>query len=166
MEAFDIAPELTDRLGRIVIRWASVEGWIAAMLPAVANADPGAMQAITVTTGVKAQIDWIRNILSVHIDKNPELQEAIDLLERAEELRIDRNALVHGVWDGTGCIAGTAIINTVRLERSEIIKGTLVTCSDLDQFLIEIDNWLADYAEIGRRLGFPRLADSDKSIFA
>ena len=39
--------ELRDRLGQIVIRWASAEVWISALLATLAKADHGAMMLIT-----------------------------------------------------------------------------------------------------------------------
>jgi hypothetical protein len=164
-EGFDIDPELTRRLGQIVIRWSALEAWISALVAATVGADPGPMQTITGTSGIKTQMDWIRNIISVHIDKEPELQEIVDLLARADELRADRNAIVHGIWDSTGCELGTAQVQTVRIERREIIRSELVTISDLDQLLIEINEWIAGYTELGRKFGFPRLSGSSKSIF-
>ena len=52
------------------------------------------------------------------------------------------------------------------LDRPEVIRNRLVTVHDLDQLMIEIDDWIADYAKLGRELGFPRVRGGGKSIFA
>jgi hypothetical protein len=162
----DIDPELTKRLGQIVIRWSTVEAWIASILANATNADPGAMQVVTANVSTSTQIQWIKTLLSVHEHKDPELSEVTALLNRADEIRADRNALVHGIWNPAGCEPGTCLINTARLERSEIIRNSLVTIADLDELRDRIDEWIAEFIELGKRIGFPRKYGETKSIFA
>lgn len=165
-KAKPIDPALTSRLGQIVIRWTILENWISLTLATAINADLGGTSIITANAGVSTTIQWIRTILKIHVGQQPELQELIDLLERADDLRLERNALVHGAWDDTGCDPGTCMINTVGWNRSEIIRDCLITTTDLDDFLSHIDDWIADYAALGCKLGFPRRRGETKSIFA
>jgi hypothetical protein len=78
---------------------------------------------------------------------------------------LDRNELIHGSWDPTNCEPGTAIINTANLDRAEIIRDRLITVSDLDELIAEIEDWIKDYATLGAELGFPRNKNASQSIF-
>jgi hypothetical protein len=73
--------------------------------------------------------------------------------------------LIHGSWDPTNCEPGTALINTANLDRAEIIKDRLITVSDLDELIAEIERWIKDYATLGAELGFPRNKNATQSIF-
>lgn len=160
-----VDPELTSRLGQIVIRWASLEGWISMMLATFVKADLGGMMVVTVNTSVSTQTNWIRALLSLHIHKQPDLARVCALLNRADDLRIERNELVHGLWEITNCEAGTALVHTVSLTRQEVVKVRLVTRTDLDELLVETNDWIADYVELGKALGFPKRQGGTKSIF-
>jgi hypothetical protein len=162
----EVDPELTKRLGEIVICWAALEDWLSHLLTTLLGADFGAMAVVTVNVSSSSQIQWILTLLSIHVHKQPELQETIDLVKRADGLRGDRNALVHGLWSPLGCEPGTCLVNTVRWERSEVIREWMVTIADLDQLRDDIDQCVVDFMEIGRKFGFPRRRGETKSIFA
>jgi|ERR1700730_14567551 len=160
-----IDPELTQRLGQIVIRWTSLEGWISALLAHMVQADPGGMMLAVNNVAVSTQMKWIRGLMSVRSHEAEDNARIQKLLERAEDIRSERNELVHGIWDATNCEPGTAMVHTMSLDRPEIIRDRLVTLHDLDQLVIEIDDWIADYIKLGRELGFPRVRGGEKSIF-
>jgi hypothetical protein len=40
----------------------------------------------------------------------------------------------------------------------------LITVEELDQLVVQIDNWIADYIKLGRELGFPRRPTDTKSM--
>jgi hypothetical protein len=161
-----VEPDLTTRLGLIVIRWSEIEEWLSHLLATLMNADLGGMTIITSTAGAATQIQWILTVLSVFEHKDPTLAEVVDLVKRADELRIDRNALAHGTWNPAGCEKGTCLVNTYNWKHSEIMKEWLITTSDLDELLSDIDHWLADYVTLGRKFGFPRKQGEIKSIFS
>lgn len=129
------------------------------------KANPGGMMVITIDTAISTQTKWIRALLGAHTYNEPELHKVAELLNRADELRVERNEFVHGLWDVTNCDAGTALIQTVNLNRQEVVKFRLVTSADLDEHLVETNNWIADYVELGKELGFPRRQGGTKSIF-
>lgn len=165
-KAKPIDSELTSRLGQIVTRWSVLENWLSHMLASVVGAEAAPMSIITANVSTNTIIQWMRTTLNVHVHKQPELQEVLDLLTRADELRGDRNALVHGVWTDDGCEPGTCLVNTVRWDRNEIIRDWLVTTADLDELLGHIDDWIADFMTTGLKFGFPRRKGETKSIFA
>ncbi len=161
-----IDSELTERLGQIVIRWSGLEAWLSHLLAHLVNADQGGMAVVTTNVASSTQMQWILTLLSIHAPKQPELQEVIDLVKRADELRGDRNALVHGIWDATGCEPKTCLVHTVKWERNEVIREWMVTPADLDELVSEINEWIADFMEVGKKFGFPRRRGGTKSIFA
>jgi hypothetical protein len=156
--------ELRERLGQIVIRWASAEVWISALLATIAKADPGAMLLITNNVSASSQSRWIKGLMALHPHEIKHTAQVRSLLQQADELRGKRNALIHGLWDTTDCEPKTAIVQTINLERSKPIQSHLVTVKILDELVSQIDKWIAAYIELGRKLGFPRRPGDAKSM--
>ncbi len=159
-----IEPELAQQLGQIVVSWASAEEWLSHLLATLVDADPGGMSIITSTAGAATQIQWIQTALSV-FHHQTDLTEISDLVQEADELRIDRNALAHGVWDPTGCASGTCLVTTYNWRKSELSKAGLITTPDLDELLDRIHEWIREYVRLGRQYGFPRIKGGTSSIF-
>jgi hypothetical protein len=160
-----IDPVLTERLGQIVVRFSSIEYWITLLLATLLQADHGGMMLVTTNVSVAQQTKWIRGILALRSQEWEESERVLALLARAEEIRTERNELAHGIWEN-GPEPQTALVQTVGLDRPEIIRSRLVTLHDLDQLVIEINHWIEDYVTLGRELGFPRRAGMTESIFA
>lgn len=160
-----VSPELLSRLGRIVILWSSAESWIAMLLGTLIGADLGGANIVTNSLAVATQIKCVRGLLSVHASREPATKEVIDLLNRADAMRAERNEIMHGLWNAKGCEPGTALINTVNLDRAEIIRDRLVTVTDLDDLIGEIEQWIKDYAVLGAKIGFPRNKNATQSLF-
>jgi hypothetical protein len=165
LEENAIDPVLLTRLGKAVVLWSSLESWIALLLGTLMGADLGASSYITNSTSAALQTKCIRALLSVHAHKEPATQDVSLLLDRADELRSERNELVHGIWNARDCPPGTAIVNTANLDRTEMIKDRLVTVAELDELVEQIEEWIKDYAILGAKLGFPRNKGATKSLF-
>lgn len=58
---------------------------------------------------------------------------------------------------GRGTSKGSAKVQTVRWERSEVIKVELVTVRDLKELAADIDEAGQALAALGRQLGFPKM---------
>ncbi|HEU4662128.1 MAG TPA: hypothetical protein VFS63_15865 [Pseudolabrys sp.] len=157
--------ELTSRLGQITINWACIEEWLGHLLATLIDADSGGFSIITAQMGASAIIDAIKTVIALHEPKDPSLKEVREMVEQADELRIERNEFIHGIWDPTGCEPHTCLINTFGWKRAEIIRGRLVTAPELDEFLIDCQDWLESYVELGKRFGFPRNRGETSSIF-
>ncbi len=56
------------------------------------------------------------------------------MLDSADQIRAERNILVHGLWK-EGHESGTAIITTIRLDRAELIKEEFWTEADLNDLI-------------------------------
>lgn len=161
-----IEVELTKRLGQLAISWASIENWLAHLLASLVNADLGAMQAITGEMGAATMIKAIKVLISVHEPKDPSLSAVRELVEYADDIRMERNELIHGAWDPTNCEPGTCLVQTVAMRWSEIIRERLVTTHDIDLVLADCDNWTEDFVTLGRQFNFPRRRGESKSIFS
>jgi hypothetical protein len=159
-------PALAEPLGQMVVRWASLESWISMLLAHLLNADMGGMHVLTNTVATSTQTQWIRHLLKHHPHEAAENQQVEELLNWADDLRSERNEFLHGLWDTTGCEPKTAMVETVNFQRSQIISSRLVTPNDLNQLVIEIDDWIAAYVKLGRELGFPRRRGESKSLFS
>jgi hypothetical protein len=162
----DIDPELAEPLGQIVIRWSSVEYLISMLLGTLVFADLAGIQVITTNIAVSAQTKWIRALMSVNQPTSVDHKDRVEaLLARADDLRSERNEFIHGHWDTTNCEPKTALVQTVNLDRNEVIRERLVTKQDLSDLVTDIEEWIRDYVSLGRELSFPRHRDSTKSIF-
>ena len=78
------------------------------------------------------------------------------MIRKYSKLRLsDSVVLAHGLWHQSDPAAKTALVHTVNLDRPEIMRDRLVTVPDLDDLLVHIDDWIADYVTLGREVGFP-----------
>lgn len=134
---FEFPAEIRQTLGDIVIAWSRVEGLIAELLTFLLKADPGSMYVLNQDIASSTQIKWIR-VLAQQNFHPAALEQLNDLLSRLDVARGERNAYVHGLW-GPGPTEGTAMVQTIKLDRTEVIKMELVTVSDLNELFSDIE---------------------------
>jgi hypothetical protein len=161
-----VEAELRARLGQIVIKWTDAESLISWTVATFLMADLAAMSIVSGSTSISVQIKWIRALLDTHYHEDEYNKQVISMLDRAEELRQERNELVHGTWNSSKCEPGTCLVEIVNLTRREIIRSRLVTLHDLDDLASEIERWTNEFVALGRKLGFPRNRGQGNSIFA
>lgn len=158
--------DLAAGIGQVIYRWTTLEYMISLLIGTVLNAELGGMMIVTNNISVSTQTRWIRALIGVQ-DTDVEASGLIlELLARADELRSERNELVHGIWEVGSSEPKTALVQTVNLERKEIARTRLVTIQDLTDLTVDITEWIQDYIELGTQLGFPRNQGDTKSIFA
>ncbi len=137
MPAREIEPDFLERLGRIITQWAFVEATESEMISHLLDADPGGMYVMTQSVSGKTLTDWIRTLVPIRLS-HPESQKRIKtLLTEIDEARAERNALAHGLWS-TDTIPGSVAVQTVRWERSEVVKTEIWTAADLDELIDRI----------------------------
>jgi hypothetical protein len=134
------------------------------MLGTLVDADLGGANVLTSEMGAAAVIKALKNCIAINEPKDPELQAVRELIEEADELRAERNIYIHGVWE-LGTEPGTALIQTSGWQRPEIIRSRLVTTTDLDHLLADLDDFIRSYVELGIRFGFPRKRGETHSVF-
>lgn len=114
MTTRELEPELLMRLGRVVTTWATVEALQSEFLAFLLKADPGATYAVSQTTASSTITGWLLTLCSVRSTDDAKMASLEEALREVNEPRVDRNALVHGVW-ATTTEPGTALVQTVRL---------------------------------------------------
>ncbi len=162
----NVDPELCRVVGQIVIQWTTAEYLVTLLLGTILQADQAALGHVAGSIAGSTQAKWIRALLKSRDHEASHNVRVNELLGRFDELRQERNELVHGFWDTTGCDQGTALIQTVNLDRSEIIRSRLITPQDLNDLSNDVDSWIEDYLILGRELGFPRHRGQEISMFS
>ena len=81
--------------------------------------------------------------------------DIMELLVTIHGLRGERNALIHGLWSFGE--PGTAIVQTIKLDRSPVVNGLVATVAGLDELTVVINEARDALRKLGRRLGFPRI---------
>lgn len=139
-----IEPELLQKLGLFIVRWPLVETCISDLFVLLTRGDPGAMIVVTGAMSQSTISDWIRALIETQQTPYEMAKEINEVLSEVDYLRSERNILVHGLWGATGP-EYSALVQTSRLGRKEIIRDRVVTASDLDSLI-------DDSSEITRRL--------------
>ena len=75
----------------------------------------------------------------------------LNLLTEIDDVRAERNALAHGLWYPS---PETAQAQTVRWDRTEVIKTTVVTIGDLDDLLRRIEDIVRKLRVLAGQFGF------------
>jgi hypothetical protein len=129
-----VEPELLQRLGLLVIRWAVIENWMSELFIFMMKGTPGLMYVVTESISQSTITEWIRTLLGVVQTPADIERELLDILNDVKELRGERNALVHGIWS-TDCPPHSAIVQTVKLDRREMVRDQVVTAADIDDLI-------------------------------
>jgi hypothetical protein len=161
----NIDPKFTSRLGQVAINWAVIENWLGHLLGTLIDADLGGASILTNEMGASTVIKAINIILDINEPEQPELKAVRELIKEADELRLDRNELVHSIWETTPD-PDACSIDIIGWQRAEIVRSRIVTTTDLDQLLADLDHWMEEFVVLGRRFSFPRKRGEIKSIFA
>ena len=133
----DIDPELLQLLGAVVVKWSYVELFLSELFVYLSKGAPHAMVVVTTNVSQSTISSWVSTLLDL-VECSPEWEKDIrNALVEVAEMRTERNTFVHGNWV-SGTELGCATVQTIRLERKEIINTMLVTASDLKAFLHRI----------------------------
>jgi hypothetical protein len=149
----DDSDKLMLGLGGIVMLFAHVEQWLNEFLAFLLQANPGLMHAVTASVSSATVIDWCRTLLRAHHHPDDPPADIMELLVTIDGLRGERNALIHGLWMFDE--PGTAIVQTIKLDRSPIVNGLVVTVADLHELVVAIGEAKNALSALGMRLGFP-----------
>jgi len=148
-----ITPELYEALGRIVVAWSAIEAILAEFLSLLIPADPVGMYVLNQTASIDQKMKWIRTLSALRLD--PSILVSLEgLFGRIDEARSERNDYVHGLWATNGCSPGEALVQTVNLNRAEIIRTQFTTRPDLDDLIQRLEEIRHDLAVVGQTLGF------------
>lgn len=137
----DTAPPeapIYERIGKIASEWAWVELLLAEMLARFCQADPGAMYVVTQSVSGSTMTDWLRTLTQIKVKDLTSCKAILDLLTEIDDARTERNTVVHGVWKAHQ-EPGFGWVQTMRWDRSEVVKTELWSLSDLDEVIEHIE---------------------------
>jgi hypothetical protein len=143
-------------LADVIIEWAKVEAMMAEFLSYLLNADAGAMYVLNQDVSSATQLKWIRALAA---DKftDPNTQANLKILfDRIDVARVERNGYVHGVWSegNSEDLDSTAFVQTVKLDRVEMVRSELVTRADLNDLFREVQSIRIELDTLADKLGF------------
>lgn len=141
-----LSPKLLQRLGLIVIQWSIIDGTLSIAFANLCCANPGSLYVATESVSMDAKIRWLRTNIKAIMGDAPGRKLSLDLLAHIEDLKATRNAWVHGVWD-KGPEPDTALVQTIRMDRSPALTQELVTLADLDEFAALLDDVSTEVVE-------------------
>lgn len=151
-EPQDFAPELLAGLGQLVVRWSYAEYLISELFVWAVEGKPEPLGVVTANISTNTLCVWIRTVLDATNNYSDEAHQIRQALVDFDELRKERNTLVHGLW-GLSKVPMSAIVQVIRLDRSTIVNELVVTPSDLDALIHEICDLIVTLREILLRLG-------------
>jgi hypothetical protein len=155
-----IDPSLLIRLGRFVVNWAYLEDFLGDLFAAVVSADPGNLRVVTQNVSSATLTEWIRTTIRFRPTPEESAAELEKLLNEIDELRAERNSLVHGLWGTAEGHSTIALIQTVRIGRREPGRDWAVTTADLDALVDETQNLTFRLVAFLRTHEFPRARES------
>ncbi len=146
-----IEPEILQRLGLFIVRWAFVEVCVSDLFVLLTRGDPGSMLVVTSSISQSTISQWIRTLIETHQTPDEMAQEINDVLSEVDYLRSERNILAHGLWGTTGP-EHSALVMTSKLARKEIIRDRVVTVSDLDGLIADCQHVMQRLLSLLKRI--------------
>lgn len=137
----DFDPEMLRLLGAIVVQWSYVEHFVSDLFTYMTKGVPFAMAIVTSSVNVSTLTKWITTLLDLSESPHGWESAVRETLAEVDDLRLDRNTLVHGRWI-PGEEPGLALVYTIRLERSTVMKDDVTTVDDLNTLLDRINDVL------------------------
>ena len=150
-EPFD--PALLAAFARVIILWSYAEQLQGHLLSFLLNAEEGRVFVISQNVSASTVTGWIRVLLQIPAIQATGIGDLSGLLTEIDEVRAERNALAHGLWYGAPS-PKTAQVHTVRWDRVEVIKATVVTIGDLDDLLRRIEDIVRKLRVLAGQFGF------------
>lgn len=146
-------PEIYQRIGTVAAEWAWLEMLLAEMLAHFCHAQPGAMYVITQNVSAASIIGWLRTLTHIQVKDANTLAVVLDLLNEVDDVRNDRNTIVHGTWRAADD-PGFAWCQTFSWERKEVARSELWSVADLDDVINDLCRAQLMLANLGVRMGF------------
>jgi hypothetical protein len=146
-------PALLAAFARVIIVWSYAEQLQGHLLSFLLNADEGRMLVISQNVSASTVTGWIRVLLQIPAVQATGIGDLSELLTEIDDVRAERNALAHGLWY-PGPSRETAQVHTVRWDRTEVIKTTVVTIDDLNDLLRGIEDIVRKLRVLAGQFGF------------
>jgi hypothetical protein len=148
-----IYSDLLTGLGRVVVAWAYVESLEGLLLSYLLQGEPARMFVVTQNVSGSTVTGWIRTLLTIPLVQKSGIGDLADMLQEIDDVRGERNRLVHGLWSPGGEPMAAAI-QTIRWDRAAVVKTELVTVADLNDLLHRAESLIGEIRTPGNRFGF------------
>lgn len=149
----DPDPEIYQRIGKVSAEWGWIEMLLSEMLAHFCSAQPGAMYVITQNVSSASIIGWLRTLTHIQVKNADTLVVILDLLNEVDEVRADRNTIVHGTWRAADD-PGFAWCQTFNWERKKVARSELWSLADLDAVISDLQRAQIMLANLGVKMGF------------
>lgn len=150
-EVRQVEPEILQELGELVVRWSLVEQYVSEIFILLTEGNRALMTVVTANVSQNAITGWIRTLLDIYDLPQDLTNEIKETLDEVDELRAERNSLVHGIWS-TKSEPNSALVQTVRLERREIVRELVVTAADLRELVHRVLDVASALIDLFKRL--------------
>jgi hypothetical protein len=148
--ARQLSQKMMQRFGIFVTRWSFAETCVNDLFAILTKGDQLSMMVVTANVSSSTICGWTNTLLDTMVYE-PIFDKIREAIKEIDALRSDRNALVHGSWVTSGP-RGSAIVQTIRLDRSPAIKEELVTAADLDDLIDRVNHLIVDLRTILQKL--------------
>ncbi len=108
---------------------------VADLFVATIKSDIGDLMVVTQNVSANTISAWIRTTIEFRNTPPEVANEIREILNEYDELRAERNSLIHGLWGTDKSGPGTVMVQTVRLNRNTPIVDRLITTADLDDLI-------------------------------
>ena len=147
-----IDPSLLALTGRIITQWSYAEASLSHLVAFLTGAQPHLLHMVTQDVSASSLVGWARSLVRALVPSNsPDHARLLALLGECDSVRADRNNLVHGMWK-PGTEPGTAVVRTIKTDRSDIILDALWTRHDLMDLLNRVNAVAGEMAYIVARM--------------
>lgn len=136
-EPVQVDGPVLEAFGRFVTAWAFIDRMITSAFTNMIRAERGLAFVVTQNVMASTVQGWLRTTTNFAFGSDtPEVLELNAVLAHVDDIRAERNALIHGLWQ-RGPEANTALVQTVRLERREVLKEELITLADVQELYVD-----------------------------
>lgn len=132
-----IDPEILQGLGEFVVVWGLLENLVQDLFIATVEGKAGPMMVVTKAISASTISNWIRTTIGFRQTQPDFERAALEFLNDYDELRAERNSLIHGLWVTDASGPGTVLVHTIRLDRRPPVVGRIVTAGDLRELIQE-----------------------------
>ncbi len=150
-----ISDELTAGVGRVVIHFAYLESFVDKLTGQLIGASPSLFQFVAQDVSNASKLGWIRQLLKQMFVGQVGHAHMIEMLDRIDDARRQRNSLMHGLWR-EGSEGNVALVQTIRTDRAIPIQHEVITVADLADLLkdiltltCELEAFCSTLAELG-----------------
>jgi hypothetical protein len=162
LDAKPVSTEILALIGSVSTEWAWIEMLLAEMLAHFCSADHGSMYVITQSVSAASLTNWLRTLCQIRVNDADKISTLLKLLDDVDDVRAQRNTIIHGTWTGHEGQPGHAYVTTMKWERSEVAKTELWSSTDILDVIHDLQLLQLKLGNLGVILGYfrPKTAEN------